>query len=52
MQFYVHTEGVALDAHIRWQRAEVRLERAVVPTGNRDVLAAEDAQALFSLFLP
>ena len=44
MQFYVHTEGVALDAHIRWQRAEVRLERAVWTTRNGDVLALVKAR--------
>ena len=44
MKFKVHTEGVALDAHIRWQRAEVRLERAVWTTRNGDVLALVDAR--------
>ena len=44
MQFYVHTEGIALDAHIRWQRAEVRTQRAVRTTRNGDVLALVDAR--------
>ena len=44
VQFKVHLERVALDAHIRWHRSEVRLKRAVVPTRNSNVAAAEDAR--------
>ena len=44
VKFEEHLERVALDAHIRRQRAEVRLERAVRTTRNGDVLASEDAR--------
>ena len=30
MQFYVHTEGIALDAYIRRHRSEVQTQRALV----------------------
>ena len=45
MKFKIHAEGVALEAKVRvklWHLLEVQAQCAVVLTGNRDVLAAEE----------
>ena len=47
MKFTIHSESIALEAKVRvklWHRLEVQAQCAVVLTGNRDILAVENAR--------